>query len=198
MSDVCDAVNDRGTVAHSEVESCGYEGEGGEHDHGEPGLAEHQPTLGQVTGHTTQDGDCKLWPRSQLRGHGGDTGDWGHCMWLHYRTAPPHHSPPYQLIYTSLKFSCGWEEVRKVITLDNMYYVCIVCRFELQWWNLIFRQYVVDLVKKINWGHSSLPYISHLIAAFNVLSAAATLRQKRTNHETDEEYHFCSTGVNLQ
>ena len=60
IRDGCDAHNDRGTVAHSEVESCGYEGEGGEHDHGEPGLAEHQPTLGQVTGHTTQDGDCKL------------------------------------------------------------------------------------------------------------------------------------------
>ena len=51
LSAISDQDNDRGTVAHSEVESCGYEGEGGEHDHGEPGLAEHQPTLGQVTQH---------------------------------------------------------------------------------------------------------------------------------------------------
>ena len=51
ISDGRDADNDLGTVARSEIESCGYEGEGAYDDHGEPALAEPHPTLGQVTQH---------------------------------------------------------------------------------------------------------------------------------------------------
>ena len=100
-----------------------------------------------------------------------------------YITAPPGPSIA-RLINLNIQvftFPCGLVGGRKVITLDNMD-VDLNCNDKIR-----LRTQLAPLD------------ISHLIASFNVLSAAATLRQKGTNYETDEEYHVCcSFGVNLQ